>query len=309
MIILSDNHNSLKLFFGDKVNSFHILKSKNKIIKNIESKFFFEKNINVYESNNLIGWDYLVFTEQSKFSQFDIINELIVQNYELPDNLVCIAVTGENFHGFKNRTWITEKGNIHLTVYFKPGQVNKYFHSGLLLVPSVAVLKTIDLIPDLKGRAKSKWVNDITIDNSKVCGIITQSFSLGNKINGAVVGIGLNVLQKPKFQNDIFTTSAESLNNLSRSENCNLPFVLNQLLKNLSDTFKELNIGNYKVIYDFYCERSAVVGNKVEIYSDHQMGTLQLIANGRVTSINENLELILDNHPSPIKNGRLSIIV
>jgi len=307
MIILSDNHDTAVDFLTNDISDFSNRKSLPIPIEIIEKSLFRELNCKLYKSNDSDYWEYLFLTKHARESQFDVINSLISRNIQLPDKLICLAEKGDGFHGFRNRSWSAEKGNIHLTVFFEPQQTFEHFHAGLLIVAAVSVLQTIDLIPDLNGKAKTKWVNDIIINNSKVSGIITQSFSTGNNISGAVIGIGLNVLTEPKFKKDIFTQSASSLLSYSDVKECNIKFIFNKLLSNLSKNIELLKNDNYNSLLKIYCDRSGVIGKNVEIYSDPINGKIKSIITGKVIDINENLELIIENYPIPVKSGRLAL--
>lgn len=50
-----------------------------------------------------------------------------------------------------------------------------------------AIYKFCSVRPDIK------WVNDLIINNRKVCGILTEMSLLGSKISYVIVGIGINV--------------------------------------------------------------------------------------------------------------------
>ena len=56
---------------------------------------------------------------------------------------------------------------------------------------------------------------------------------------------------------------------------------------------------------DRYRESSMVVGKDVTICTEHSDRTLQVVARGRVATLGENLELILEGQPEPITGGRL----
>jgi len=305
MQIICDNPDIANELIGETLKSRIELSNLPNDVNDL-CKHIFTKERLYCESKIDDFWNYLLVNEYSNESQFDIINKLISKNYELPDKILLLASEGKGFHGFRNRPWSTEKGNIHLTVYFKPQISTPNFHVGLLIVAAVAVLKTIDSIPDLYGKAQTKWVNDIVINQSKVCGIITQSFSTGNKISGAVVGIGLNVLTEPKIELDKFTNSVTSIKKHTSSDDCNLNFVLNNLIKSLSEYIIQLQSGKFKKLLQIYRERSAVIGKNVEIYSDPVNGISEKILKTKVVDINENLELIVSNSKTTIKNGRLT---
>lgn len=306
MIILSDNSRTTSFNLGENLTLLENPKLLPNSINILKNQILNADNPQIFTANTNNFWKFLFLTEHTSESQFDIVNRLISQNIELPENLICLAESGDKFHGFRNRPWKTEKGNIHLTLYFNPKKTVENFHTGLLIVAAVAILKTIDSIPNLKGIAKTKWVNDITLNNSKVCGIITQSFSTGSEISGAVIGIGLNVLVKPKIPSDNFTPMTTSLREESDDKSVNLPSVLNNLLANLASYIIDLENGQYKSLLDFYIERSAVIGKDISIFSDPIDGKIKKTASGKVLGINERLELIIENSKETIKSGRLA---
>lgn len=308
MIILSDNIDSISRHFNKNAELISQYSSSIFPYEELKKRMFDGSIINAYSCKKYYDWSYLLLSQYSKVSQFDVINKLISENIDLPDKFICLAEEGDEFHGFRNRLWKAEKGNIHLSMYFRPEKTFKNFHVGLLIVVAVAVMKTIDSIPSLDGIAKTKWVNDIVINNEKVCGIITQSFSTGNEITGAVVGFGLNVLTKPKIKSDIFTPNSTSLLENSNLTDVQLQTILDALLKNLSECINQLNRGQYTSLLEIYIQRSAVIGKKVAVYSDSIQGKEEIITSGKVIDINENLELILQNELLPVKNGRLALL-
>ena len=308
MIIITDNTSEAGNVFPAIIN----LQSKNitqRLPKDdLEKKLFINEELYEidYRQNN--SFDFLYLAKHSQNSQFDVLHKIINSNSKIPNKMACLAITGEKFHGFRNRAWTAEKGNIHLTIHFKPKQTFENLHVGLLVLAAVSILETIDTIPDLRGGAKTKWVNDIVIDNKKVAGIITQSFSQGNKVTGALIGIGLNVEVIPLINKDIFTPEASCLKHFSNSENCNLKKVFTQLLARLSANIDLLNSADYYSLLNKYKKRSAVIGKNAEVYSDPIEGIPSLIIKGKVKDINERLELIFENSEEKINKGRLSLI-
>lgn len=307
MVILADNLRVATDNLGKDIvpcNDSSILPNSVNFLK---SRILKPSSPQIFKINNQKFWEYMFLTEHACKSQFDIINKLISENVELPDKIICLAKSGDGFHGFRNRPWKAEKGNIHLTLYFKPKNAVENFHTGLLIVAAVSVLKTIDSIPSLKGIAQTKWVNDIVINNAKVCGIITQSFSTGSKLSGAVIGLGLNVSSKPEIENDKFTTKITSLLAETKNGDCSLEVVLKNLLNNLANCIEQLNDGDYKSLLNIYIERSSIIGQDVSIYSDPIGGKPEKKYSGKVLSIKDNLELLIDGYNEPIKYGRLTI--
>lgn len=56
---------------------------------------------------------------------------------------------------------------------------------------AVAVCRTIEKTAGIK--AQIKWVNDVYIDEKKVCGILTESTVSGGSTDRVIVGIGVNI--------------------------------------------------------------------------------------------------------------------
>ena len=71
--------------------------------------------------------------------------------------------------------------------------------AGLTSAAAVAVLRGTDRLT--QGKTQIKWVNDILLDGKKICGILAESFLVGDKTYAAI-GIGVNVSTKD-FPEDI----------------------------------------------------------------------------------------------------------
>lgn len=89
------------------------------------------------------------------------------------------------FHSPKN-------SGIYMSLLLRPNCDNKYT-SMLTALAAVAVNQAIKSVFDLDS--KIKWVNDIYLNDRKVCGILTQAaFDMeNNKLDYVIVGIGINV--------------------------------------------------------------------------------------------------------------------
>jgi len=69
-----------------------------------------------------------------------------------------------------------------------------------------------------------KWVNDILYNNKKVCGILTECAFLGEKIDYAVVGIGINV------STDIFPEELQSIaGSIFKGKNVNISLLAKEI--------------------------------------------------------------------------------
>jgi biotin-[acetyl-CoA-carboxylase] ligase BirA-like protein len=264
------------------------------------------KNIYYSEIESNSNWKYLVVKKHSDQSQFDILYELSKNKTDLPDGILCLSDTGTKFHGYRNRDWHAQSGNLHLSILRKPGISLSNFHVGFLILAAVSVIQTIDLIPDLKGKAWIKWVNDIFIDESKVSGVITQSHTIGEIVSGVIFGIGLNIAQAPNVESELFIRSTTYLHKYLENKNIyDIHFIFTNFISILKNNYAELLLEGNEKLFNFYCNRSKLIGNNVVIYSDSQGGEYQIIAKGKVIDIGKNLELYLENQKYPVTKGRL----
>ena len=127
---------------------------------------------------------------------------------------------------------------------------------------AVAVSKAIEDICNKK--AQIKWVNDVFIDNKKVCGILTEaSFNIEtSKLDYAIVGIGINVcFPEGGFPKDIdniataiFDTNTDSINKRS--------ILVGHLLDYFMDYYKDFHSKSY---VKEYIDRSLLIGKEINI--------------------------------------------
>jgi hypothetical protein len=65
---------------------------------------------------------------------------------------------------------------------------------------------------------------------------------------------------------------------------------------------------NYQNLINYYINHSQVIGKRVEVYSDPREGKSTKVAEGIVSGITENLELILSGQKELIRKGRLKLL-
>ncbi len=251
------------------------------------------------------GWNHLILTEFSEESQFDSLIELS-KNQELPDKILCQAGSGKKFHGFRNRAWKSLPGNLHISAFFAPNRNIPNFSTGFLILAAVSVIQTIDSIPQLKGKARIKWVNDIIIENAKVCGVLAQTQVTGSKVTGAVIGIGLNVETAPLVEPTPFVPKSGCLKGFLQS-NISEKQVFDLLIRILNINYTFLLNGKYPELLEYYREKSLILGKNVAIWSDERNGSNKILHQSRVLQIGENLELYIEGVNSPVTKGRLSL--
>lgn len=251
-------------------------------------------------------WKYLYVVEFAPRSQYDLLIELARHGKTLPDGVLCLAGGGEKFHGLRDRRWSASPGNIHLSAHLAPARPIKQFGVGFIILAAVSVVDTIDSIPGLNGRAGIKWVNDVLIDGSKVCGVVAYAQTMKHMIDAAIIGIGLNVETKPSVKPTPFVPRVAALRDFATDPSASTQgVVFEKLIRALDRNYRLLVDGKYHVLLDRYRERSLVFGRKVSVYSDESGSESEVVATGRVRGLGENLELFLEGVGKPIWRGRL----
>lgn len=255
------------------------------------------------------SWRYLLAVEYIPESQYDILINTLHDYRDLPDRILCLAGSGDKFHGYKNREWISKLGNIHLSIYLSPQLEVQHSGVGFLILSAVSALQTIESIKGMHDKAYIKWVNDIVIDGAKVCGVLAHTQVQGNVVTDAVLGIGLNVEAVPYVEPTPFVPTVTTLaNHVEDKKDCLIKFVFNLLLKKLENNYSILLGEKYPELLKTYKNRSDIIGKNVKIWTDVYAGTPSLIAEGKLLEIGNDLELIIEGHKSPVITGRLEII-
>lgn len=251
-------------------------------------------------------FQYLLITEHSELSQYDLSIELLKKNVTLPHCMLAFAGSGSRFHGLRNREWSSPPGNIYLTAVFTPNRKIERFGPACVALPAVAVCETIASFSALTGRASIKWVNDILIGDAKVAGVLTYSQAMGDEVTGIVLGIGLNVETAPEVEPTPFVPRAGSMRQFAgESESIRLPVVLTRLIENLNETYRQLESGNWHRVVAQYRALSVVIGKEVRVLADSADMSNEIIAEGVVETIGDDLELHIRGIERPVSRGRL----
>lgn len=166
---------------------------------------------------------------------------------------------------------------------------------------AVAVAKAIEDVSDKK--AKIKWVNDVFVDNKKVCGILTEAtFNMETgKLNYAIVGIGINVCfpeggfpeEIDKIATAIFDKESDSINKRSKL----LAHVLNYFM----DFYNSFESKSY---LKEYIDRSILLGKNITVIDKDGNKTAKAI------SIDDECHLLVrfeDGTEKLLSSGEVSI--
>ncbi len=118
----------------------------------------------------------------------------LLENGSPPEGTAVLADAQTAGRGRGGRSWFSPPGaGLYLSVIFHPGGAAA---PHLTLAAGVAAATALEQIA---GRAPTlKWPNDLAYDGRKVGGILTEARAISGQIQTVVVGIGVNLLQRPE---------------------------------------------------------------------------------------------------------------
>ncbi len=122
------------------------------------------------------------------------------------EGAVVVAEVQNQGRGRQGRHWVSQPGNLLVSVLFRPTLEQLPFISIIGGIAATrAVRKTTGLDP------KIKWPNDLMIGGRKAAGILAESAIAGDTVWYAVLGVGMNV-SLDTSQDDAISSFATSVN-------------------------------------------------------------------------------------------------
>lgn len=130
----------------------------------------------------------------------DTALKLIKKKISKPTLIISERQTGGR--GRIGKKWVSKKGNLFITIFFKLNQKNINFKQFAIL--NALLLKKI-ISNKISKKIKIKWPNDLLFEKNKFCGILQEVVKF-NKFDFLIVGIGLNTNVAP--QNKSFKSTS-----------------------------------------------------------------------------------------------------
>lgn len=142
-----------------------------------------------------MGIDWFIETHDSVRSTQELLKDMA--RMDEPEGRVIHAFEQTKGHGRHGRPWISEKGNLYMSLLLRPDcKARKITQFSLLT--ALAVADTIRNYVDNPDLVMLKWPNDVFLDGQKCAGILLET-ELGE--NGAVkwlvIGTGINIHKPP----------------------------------------------------------------------------------------------------------------
>ena len=172
------------------------------------------------------------------------------------EGTVIIADEQTVGRGRIRRIWLSPRGNIALSIILYPSIVYLPY---LIMLASLAVVHSIENITALK--AQLKWPNDVLINDKKVCGILIESDVKGDRVDYAIIGIGINVNLRLADFPELSPVATSLSDELGRE--VLLIEVVRHLLVDVERLYLALLPG--ESIYQQWRDRLVTLGGEVEV--------------------------------------------
>ena len=188
-------------------------------------------------------------------------------NYGADEGTVIFAEEQSAGKGRLGRTWISPRGGLYFSIILKP-KIKVSDAVKLVFVASLAVAETIR---DLYGlNAETKWPNDVLVDGKKVCGILAETSSIGERLKFVVLGIGINANfnVKEAFPKELQESATSLQDVLGRK--VEIEKLFKKLLERLERLYTLFLKNGFTQILEKWKKFASFLGCQVEVLSDSQ---------------------------------------
>lgn len=179
-----------------------------------------------------------------------------------PEGLLVIAEEQVGGKGRLGRAWASPPGvGVWMSVVLRP-PLPPFEAARLTLCAAVAVAAAIRAVTGVP--AGIKWPNDIVVQDRKLCGILTEMEADWDRVNFAVVGIGINVNTPAAAFPPELQATATSLLAAGGRPVPRAPLV-RAVLVGLETAYRETVAGHFDRVLDRWRAFSATLGREVRI--------------------------------------------
>ena len=268
------------------------LKNEGHLITATANGYLLPAEIDVFSANkikNLSKSDIDILMLDTASSSNDVAKELALRG--APEGTVVVVKKQSAGRGRLGRSFISnEENGLYMSLILRP-RIPAQQSVGITAIGAVCALEAIESTSGVE--CSIKWVNDIYINDKKVCGILSEA-SINFEAQSTdyvIVGIGINITPPNNGFNDEIKDIATSI----YPENAPNGFK-SRLCAEIIDRFFKY----YKTIEDKdyikpYRERSNLIGKAVSVYRGND------IIDGVVLDIDDEANLILEADSGVLK--------
>jgi len=254
----------------------------------------------------------LLLAARAGRSNLDVLTGLLRRSVPLPEGLVCAAVRGRGFLGRFDRTWRALEGNLHAVVHLAPrvelGRAGAAFTAMAAVAAAEAAARLAPGVPP----PEIKWVNDLFLEGRKVGGVLTRQSCQASLITNVLLGIGVNLRADPRLPPDPFVPATGCLAELRPGGTWSPAAFLRALLERIEHWYTRLLRRGPAALLEAYRRHAGFIGRRVRVFEDRYgfeeggVAGRRLLARGRVKGVADDLSLLVEGCPGPVRSGRMA---
>lgn len=115
----------------------------------------------------------------------------------VPEGTLIWAAEQTAGRGRRGRSWSSPRGNLYMSLVLRPACAPGTA-AQLGFVAAVALAETLEPLLSGAGRVRVKWPNDVLVDGAKVSGILLEAVSASGRLDGLILGMGVNLKWRPE---------------------------------------------------------------------------------------------------------------
>ncbi|MBF0595662.1 MAG: biotin--[acetyl-CoA-carboxylase] ligase, partial [Candidatus Omnitrophica bacterium] len=173
-----------------------------------------------------------------------------------PEGTVVTAEVQTKGRGRLGRAWVSPKGRgLYFSLILRPA-LSSSEASRITLLSAVALSEAVEAFTGLKPLIK--WPNDLLLNGKKLAGILTELRAEVDRVDFAVVGVGLNVNTTAKE----LPPEGVSLKEVS-GQVCDRVGLMREFLRSFEKRYLTLKKNGFAPALEEWRRRSATIGCRV----------------------------------------------
>ncbi len=141
--------------------------------------------------------------------------------------------------GTRGKKWISNKGNLFVTLFFPLEKNFPSFSEFSIINPVIISEEIIKYYANKK--VTLKFPNDIFLNGKKICGILQEIITFNN-INYLIIGIGMNVISNPEIINKYKATNLLT----ETKKRIHIKIIIDKIISSYENFFINLKSYNFK---------------------------------------------------------------
>ena len=220
------------------------------------------------------------------FEEIDSTNSYAKSHIkDLEDRSVVHALRQTSGRGRLNRRWVDlGEGNLFFSIVLRPSEDFRPVYSNLTQYASLVLVKILE---KYGVSPKIKWPNDVMIDGErKISGILSETVMQSGKLEGIVIGIGVNLNAKIDDVKNVPDRVVTALN-LEIGKKVDMNSFLSDFLDLFFENYDEFLIKGFDFIKDEYLKYNCFIGKFLNVQ------VLNSVKSGYADKVNDDGELVL----------------